>query len=294
MEVYSTSLDYDNTDFQALLEGPQDEHDLDRLLKCAFNPTYIKELEFYSPTSDHGMTIQTFAPATPEALLEKEEAHATMALIGEGGEYGEGGEREVMKEGGGSMYTQPCHRRSRRLAPTTTSPKEGPCDLPDYMPKSGWTHKSRVRSARKRGTWSINTKPCSRDVCSVCEGQKHGRRRNNDHWTSEEVNKLVDAISAHGAGQWAELKKERFPESVRTAKHLTDKWRNLVKAFTVRPTSKKKVLCHTFIKSSWNTTDFSSLTFLEFQGNVKRRISPHLDKDCIEKIQRLAAVYPLK
>ncbi|KAI4969580.1 hypothetical protein ZWY2020_000494 [Hordeum vulgare] len=267
MEVYSTSLDYDNTDFQALLEGPQDEHDLDRLLKCAFNPTYIKEasltheLEFYSPTSDHGMTIQTFAPATPEALLEKEEAHATMALIGEGGEYGEGGEREVMKEGGGSMYTQPCHRRSRRLAPTTTSPKEGPCDLPDYMPKSGWTHKSRVRSARKRGTWSINTKPCSRDVCSVCEGQKHGRRRNNDHWTSEEVNKLVDAISAHGAGQWAELKKERFPESVRTAKHLTDKWRNLVKAFT---------------------------------GNVKRRISPHLDKDCIEKIQRLAAVYPLK
>ncbi|KAF7111522.1 hypothetical protein CFC21_111528 [Triticum aestivum] len=207
------------------------------------------------------MTIQTLATAPPEVLLEKEEAHATMALIGGGGGEGGGGEEEEMRESAGAMHTPLCHRRSRRLAPTATSPEEGACDLLHYMPKSGWKHGSRVRSARKRGTWSINTKPCSRDLRSASDGQKHGRRRNNDHWTSEEVKALVDGISAYGAGQWAKLKNERFPISIRMAKHLTNKWRNLVKAFT---------------------------------GNVKRRISPRLDKDCIEKIQRLAVVYPRK
>ncbi|KAI4969568.1 hypothetical protein ZWY2020_000482 [Hordeum vulgare] len=166
-----------------------------------------------------------------------------------------------MKEGGWAMYPPPCHRRSRRLACTATPPEEWTCDLLDYIPKSGWRHGSRVRSARERGTWSINIKPCFRDLHSASVGQKHGRRRNNDHWTSEEVKELVDGISVYGDRQWTKLKNERFPISVRTAVHLKDKWRNLVKAFT---------------------------------GNVKRRISPRLDKDCVEKIQRLAADYPRK
>ena len=70
---------------------------------------------------------------------------------------------------------------------------------------------------------------------------------------------------------------------------LQDKWRNLLKAYTVRPTYKKKVLFHKYLYMG-----FSSLSFLKFQGNVKRRISPPLDKDCVEKIQRLAADYPRK
>uniref|UniRef100_N1QS63 Uncharacterized protein n=1 Tax=Aegilops tauschii TaxID=37682 RepID=N1QS63_AEGTA len=142
---------------------------------------------------------------------------------------------------------------------------EGPHDLDrwlkDYIAKSGWRHGSRVRSARERGTWSINIEPCSRDLRSTSEGQKHGSRRNNDHWTSEEVKELVDGVSVYGVGPWTKLKNERFPISIRTAVHLKDKWRNLVKAFT---------------------------------GNVKRRISPRLDKDCVEKIKRLAADYPRK
>ncbi|XP_044447030.1 uncharacterized protein [Triticum aestivum] len=103
--------------------------------------------------------------------------------------------------------------------------------------------------------------PCSQDFCSASEGHKHGGRRNNDHWTSEEVKELVDVVSVYGVGHWTKLKNERFPISVRTAEHLKDKWRNLLKAYT---------------------------------GNVKRRISPPLDKDCVEKIQRLAADYPRK
>ncbi|XP_037458253.1 uncharacterized protein LOC119329332 isoform X4 [Triticum dicoccoides] len=190
IKVHSTYVDYGTIDFQALLEGP---HDLDRWLKGAFIPTYIKEANLtheIEPTSGHGMKIQTPMPAPPEALLEKEEAPATTTLNGGGGKEAE------MREGGG-MYPPPCHRRSRRLAATVTPPEEGTGDLLDYIPKSGWRHGSRVRSARERGTWSINIEPCSRDLRSASEGQKHGCRRNNDHWTSEE-----------------------------------DKWRNLVKAFT--------------------------------------------------------------
>ncbi|VAI93178.1 unnamed protein product [Triticum turgidum subsp. durum] len=253
IKVHSTYVDYDTMDFQALLEGP---HDLDRWLKGAFIPTYIKEAnlthenecKFYSPTSDHGMTIQT-------PMAEKEEAPATTTL------NGGGGEDEEMREGGGAMYPSPCHRRSRRLAATATPSEEGTCDLLDYIPKSGWRHGSRVRSARERGTWSINIEPCSRDLRSASEGQKHGSRRNNDHWTSEEVKELVDGVSVYGVGPWTKLKNERFQISIRTAVHLKDKWRNLVKAFT---------------------------------GNVKRRITPRLDKNCIEKIKRLAADYPRK
>ena len=77
-----------------------------------------------------------------------------------------------------------------------------------------------MRSARERGTWSINIEPCSRDLRSTSEGQKHGSRRNNDHWTSEEVKELVDGVSVYGVGPWTKLKNERFPISVRTAVHL--------------------------------------------------------------------------
>ncbi|XBI75596.1 hypothetical protein VPH35_068952 [Triticum aestivum] len=242
IQVHSTHVDYGTMDFQALLEGP---HDLDGWLEGAFIPTYTKEAslthenecKFYSPTSDHGMKIQTSMP-------EKVEAPANTTL------NGGGGEEEEMREGGGAVYPPPCHWRSRRLAATTTPSEEGKCDL-----------LGRVRSARERGSWSINIEPCSRDLRSASEGQKHGSRRNNDHWTSEEVKELVDGVSVHGVGPSTKLKNERFPISVRTAVHLKDKWRNLVKAVT---------------------------------GNVKRRISPRLDKDCIKKIKRLAADYPRK
>ncbi|XBI41631.1 hypothetical protein VPH35_126076 [Triticum aestivum] len=266
IEVYSTCVDYDTMDFQALLEGPHDEHDLDKLLKGAFSPTYIKEAnltheiecKFYSPTSDHGMTIQTLALAPPEALPEKEEPPATTALNeGAGGR----GEDEELRGGGGARYVPPCHRRSMRLAPTATPPEEGGCDLLDQMLESGWRHGSRVRSAHKRGTWSINTEPCSRYMHSAGRGQKRGQRRNNDHWTSQEVKELVDGIAVYGVGHWSKLKNERFPTSVRAAEHLKDKWRNLLKAYT---------------------------------GNAKRRISPPLGRDCVKKIQRLAADYPRK
>ncbi|XP_037458248.1 uncharacterized protein LOC119329332 isoform X2 [Triticum dicoccoides] len=213
IKVHSTYVDYGTIDFQALLEGP---HDLDRWLKGAFIPTYIKEANLtheIEPTSGHGMKIQTPMPAPPEALLEKEEAPATTTLNGGGGKEAE------MREGGG-MYPPPCHRRSRRLAATVTPPEEGTGDLLDYIPKSGWRHGSRVRSARERGTWSINIEPCSRDLRSASEGQKHGCRRNNDHWTSEEVKELVDGVSVHGVGPWTKLKNERFSISVRTAVHL--------------------------------------------------------------------------
>uniref|UniRef100_A0A8R7JYK7 Myb-like domain-containing protein n=2 Tax=Triticum urartu TaxID=4572 RepID=A0A8R7JYK7_TRIUA len=294
IEVYSAYLDYDAMDFQAVLEGPQDEHDIEKLFGGAMftscgarSATYIKEAnltheiecEFYSPTSDHGM-IQTLAPASPEtkeirgrrrsapatALPEKEEAPVTMALGG-------GGEEDKKRKGGGKGHPLPCQRRSMRLALAATPLEEGACatfivDLLDYMPKSGWRHRSHLRSARKRGIWSLNTEQtfllpnhlgnatCFQDMSSICKGKKCEHRKNNDHWTYEEMKKLVDALYISGVGNWTKLKHENFSTSVRTAMNLKDKWRNLKKAYT---------------------------------GNAKKRILPTLDKDCVEKIQKLAS-----
>ncbi|VAH03895.1 unnamed protein product [Triticum turgidum subsp. durum] len=263
IEVYSAYLDYDAMDFQAVLEGPQDEHDIEKLFGGAMftscgarSATYIKEAnltheiecEFYSPTSDHGM-IQTLAPAT--ALPEKEEAPVTMALGG-------GGEEDKNRKGGGKGHPLPCQRRSMRLALAATPLEEGACatfivDLLDYMPKSGWRHRSRLRSARKRGIWSLNTE---QTFLLPNHLGKCGHRKNNDHWTYEEMKKLVDALYISGVGNWTKLKHENFSTSVRTAMNLKDKWRNLKKAYT---------------------------------GNAKKRILPTLDKDCVEKIQKLAS-----
>uniref|UniRef100_M8CYR2 Myb-like domain-containing protein n=1 Tax=Aegilops tauschii TaxID=37682 RepID=M8CYR2_AEGTA len=289
IEVYSAYLDYDAMDFQAVLEGPQDEHDIEKLFggamftSCGIFQTLLHkqasfirgfhfetniECEFYSPTSDHGM-IQTLAPASPEtkeirgrrrsapatALPEKEEAPVTMALGG-------GGEEDKKRKGGGKGHPLPCHRRSMRLALAATPLEEGACatfivDLLDYMPKSGWRHRSRVRSARKRGIWSLNTEQtfllpnhlgnatCFQDMSSTCKGKKCGHRKNNDHWTYEEMKKLVDALYISGVGNWTKLKHENFSRSVRTSMNL--------------------------------------------KGNAKKRILPTLDKDCVEKIQKLAS-----
>ncbi|KAI5016236.1 hypothetical protein ZWY2020_006087 [Hordeum vulgare] len=279
IEVYSAYVDYDAMDFQAVFEGPQDEHDLNKLFGCAMLnscgarcPTYIKEANFtheiecelYSPTSDHGM-IQTLAPASPETkemkgrripapamvLSEKEEAPATMALGG-------GGEEDKKRKQGGKGHPLPSHRRSMRLALTATRPEEGACanfivDLLDYLPKSGWRHGSRMRSTRKRAIWSLNTE---KTLLLPNHLGKYGHRKNNDHWTYEEMKKLVDALYISGVGNWTKLKNENFSTSVRTAMHLKDKWRNLKKAYT---------------------------------GNAKKRILPALDKDSVKKIQKLAS-----
>lgn len=254
--------------YEAFLAGARSPTDIKEA-----NLTHEIECEFYSPTNDHGM-IQTLAPASPETkemrgrrrsapatvLPEKEEAPLTMTLGG-------GEEEDKNRKGGGEGHPLPCHRRSTRLALAATPLEEGASatfivDLPDYMPKSGWRHGSRVRSARKRGIWSLNTEQTLLlpnylgDMSSTCKGQKCGHRKNNDHWTYEEMKKLVDALYISGVGNWTKLKNENFSTSVRTATHLKDKWRNLKKAYT---------------------------------GNAKKRILPTLDKDCVEKIQKLAS-----
>uniref|UniRef100_A0ACD5ZLI2 Uncharacterized protein n=1 Tax=Avena sativa TaxID=4498 RepID=A0ACD5ZLI2_AVESA len=277
-EVYSA---YENSEIQQYLEEPQDESHLPDLLGIVS-----------SPTSDHDTIIQTCAHVPPEmekvrewgwapmpytALPEQEEVPATTVLGSErGGNEEEDEEKEEMREAAGSTCPMPCRRR-RTPVPTAAPREEGSCsssiDLLAYMPKSG----SGLRQPRqKRHWWPMPDHFW--DFCSASKSNKHEHRKNNDEWEPEEVKLLVDGISNLGVGRWTKLKSKWFsPQKkkknkcfsasdqvrpVRTAVHLKDKWRNLVKAYVSKPTSKKK-------------------------GK-----NAHLDKDLINKIKLLAVEYP--
>ncbi|CAN6305022.1 unnamed protein product [Urochloa humidicola] len=71
------------------------------------------------------------------------------------------------------------------------------------------------------------------------------RKRNNSHWTSDEVKKLVEGVSKCGVGKWAKVKKAYFKTSFRKATQLKDKWRDLVRACGIDVGSKKKVKAQT-------------------------------------------------
>lgn len=45
-------------------------------------------------------------------------------------------------------------------------------------------------------------------------------RRNNEHWTEEEMTKLVNGVSKEGMGKWSIVKKNYFSASIRTSMHL--------------------------------------------------------------------------
>ncbi|VAI78573.1 unnamed protein product [Triticum turgidum subsp. durum] len=71
-------------------------------------------------------------------------------------------------------------------------------------------------------------------------GMNFHRRKNNEHWTHEEVKKLVKGVKTYGAGKWTMVKSHYFSSSVRDPTHLKDKWRNLLRACGVMCASKRK------------------------------------------------------
>ncbi|CAN6288096.1 unnamed protein product [Urochloa humidicola] len=69
---------------------------------------------------------------------------------------------------------------------------------------------------------------------------RHGRK-NYSHWTSHEVEKLLNGVDEHGVGNWALIKRTYFKTLPRTAEHLKDKWRGLCRACGLKVGSKQKV-----------------------------------------------------
>ncbi|CAN6305029.1 unnamed protein product [Urochloa humidicola] len=76
--------------------------------------------------------------------------------------------------------------------------------------------------------------------CTSGDGEFRSRK-NNDRWTEDDMVKLVYSVSKNGIRNWSKMKGDCFSTSIRTAVHLKDKWRNLVKACKVKNTTKKKV-----------------------------------------------------
>ncbi|CAL4933854.1 unnamed protein product [Urochloa decumbens] len=71
------------------------------------------------------------------------------------------------------------------------------------------------------------------------EGGTFRSRKDNDHWTEDEMVELIDGVSKKGVGKWNRVKDDHFSMSIHTSIHLKDKWRNLVRACMAKNTSKK-------------------------------------------------------
>ncbi|XP_040383937.1 uncharacterized protein LOC102701027 [Oryza brachyantha] len=133
-------------------------------------------------------------------------------------------------------------------------------NLLDFIPKDG--RRCGMRRARKRKIFPLKS------LCSKpARGKRHCQRKNNAHWTLNEVAKLVKGISKYGVSRWTKLKRDYFPESLRTAVHLKDKWRNLLKACGINITSRKK-------------------------GKTQKTMLRPLDTRLIEQIKQVASKHP--
>ncbi|CAL4942091.1 unnamed protein product [Urochloa decumbens] len=123
-------------------------------------------------------------------------------------------------------------------------------EMEDYLEPSmlgcflaPWRRRSRRGNHMRRSSWRLEVRqlfgsqyPCTRG------GGKCRSRKNNDHWTEDEMIELLDGVSRKGIGRWSKVKGDYFSTSIRTAVHLKDKWRNLVRACKkAKNASKKKV-----------------------------------------------------
>ncbi|RLN39366.1 hypothetical protein C2845_PM01G41560 [Panicum miliaceum] len=106
-----------------------------------------------------------------------------------------------------------------------------------------WRCSRRGTRMRRRSPWRVEVRQLfgSQYPCTSGGGNWKGRsRKNNDHWAEDEMIELVDGVSRKGIGRWSKVKGDYFSTSIRTAVHLKDKWRNLVRACKAKSTSKKK------------------------------------------------------
>jgi hypothetical protein len=55
---------------------------------------------------------------------------------------------------------------------------------------------------------------------STSGGRKHSTRKNNEHWTQDEMRKLVNDVSEYGVGKWKDVKTKYFLTSIGTSVHL--------------------------------------------------------------------------
>uniref|UniRef100_A0A0E0QZP5 Myb-like domain-containing protein n=1 Tax=Oryza rufipogon TaxID=4529 RepID=A0A0E0QZP5_ORYRU len=120
---------------------------------------------------------------------------------------------------------------------TIQTPPNPILNLLDFIPKYG--SRCGRRCGGKREPFSL--KPLQLETTIF---RRHHLRKNNEHWTLKEITELVKGVSKNGVGSWTKLKRDFFSTSIRTAVHLKDKWRNLLKACGIKFTSKRKVAVH--------------------------------------------------
>ncbi|KAF8722958.1 hypothetical protein HU200_022098 [Digitaria exilis] len=100
-----------------------------------------------------------------------------------------------------------------------------------FFPNGGLGHGKRGPRSTSRSARVVHcTHILGLQEPSTSGGTKHIARKNNDHWTQDEVRELVNGVSEFGVGKWKNVKTKYFLTSIRTPVNLKDKWKNLVKA----------------------------------------------------------------
>ncbi|TVU30563.1 hypothetical protein EJB05_22193 [Eragrostis curvula] len=103
-----------------------------------------------------------------------------------------------------------------------------------------WGGRRQRKCRMRRTSWKVIRNISGFQKPFACGHRKY-TRKNNPHWTADEVDMLVDGLLRYGVGSWTKIKNAYFDTSIRTPVHLKDKWKNLREACGPEVRSKKKV-----------------------------------------------------
>ncbi|TVU30548.1 hypothetical protein EJB05_22178 [Eragrostis curvula] len=103
-----------------------------------------------------------------------------------------------------------------------------------------WGGRRQRKCRMRRTSWKVISNISGFQKPFACGHRKY-TRKNNPHWTADEVEMLVDGLLRYGVGSWTKIKNAYFDTSIRTPVHLKDKWKNLREACGPEVRSKKKV-----------------------------------------------------
>ncbi|TVU39097.1 hypothetical protein EJB05_12501 [Eragrostis curvula] len=103
-----------------------------------------------------------------------------------------------------------------------------------------WRGRRQRKCRMRRTSWKVMSDISGFQKPFGC-GDRKTTRKNNPHWTADEVDMLVDRLLRYGVGSWTMIKNTYFETSIRTPVHLKDKWKNLREACGPEVKSKNKV-----------------------------------------------------
>ena len=119
---------------------------------------------------------------------------------------------------------------------------------------------------------------------SESRGKKLHSRKNNEHWTLEEVKKLIRGVRRYGERRWTKVKRHYFSSSVRKPTHLKDKWRNIRRACGVPCRSKRKEKAQKTMFRPLDSKSVKEIRRLAKKHNVNEQLAANDNQMVVEAL----------